>query len=136
MINKQRPEFRLRIRWIRSGRLSKLERKITLSSTRLPFDRSLDFELSPGFSRTDKKEGNVCSRKRFSRILSFLYCSPVIRAPRPSGSNFPVSGIPKNRATRLIPPRWNGSARRRSSRFSLVSPERPVDPLIGKRGHC
>lgn len=29
MINKQRPEFRLRIRWIRSGRLSKLERKIT-----------------------------------------------------------------------------------------------------------
>lgn len=27
-------------------------------------------------------------------------------------------------------------ARRRSSRFSLVSQERPVDPLIGKRGHC
>lgn len=91
------------------GTIIETRRKITLSLTRLPFDRRLDFERRAipvsRIRRGDKKE-NVCSRrKRFSRILSFLYCLPVIRT-RPSGSNFPVSGIPKNRATRLIPPRW------------------------------
>lgn len=90
------------------GTIIETRRKITLSLTRLPFDRRLDFERRAipvsRIRRRDKKE-NVCSRKRFSRILSFLYCLPVIRT-RPSGSNFPVSGIPKNRATRLIPPRF------------------------------